>query len=405
MRIMIRAKLFTFLSVLHLRGFLCLKLMNIEVPTSVMLGESFWLNCTLDLESDDLYSVKWYKNEVEFYRHLPQDSPSGQKYDIPGVHLDLPKSVQGHVFLKNADMETEGLYRCEASAESPTFQTVAGEKQLKVYVLPPEGPKIDGSQSKYEVGDYVNVTCKSGPSKPGAVLKWYINGKEASPGLEIFYPPITHENGLQTSLLGLMFMVKPGDLFHGGAITLRCTATVSQTYSTSSEELIVGERFMDTSSPMNTLTVIAKDGPMITGGKAQYKVGDLLNVNCSSSKSRPAPQLHWYLNEEMISDGSLIYYPPIIHPDGEEIAVLGLRLRVQTKHLDENEEMRLKCTATLSKIINVRSEERRVGGNHRNSGLQVAENYGKISERNKCSSQCANFMKGLFLISGILYLL
>ena len=49
-------------------------------------------------------------------------------------------------------------------------------------------------------------------------------------------------------------MVKPGDLFHGGAITLRCTATVSQTYSTSSEELIVGERFMDTSSPMNTLS-------------------------------------------------------------------------------------------------------------------------------------------------------
>ena len=47
--------------------------------------------------------------------------------------LQLPKSIQGHVFLRNADMETEGLYRCEASAESPTFQTVAGEKQLKVY--------------------------------------------------------------------------------------------------------------------------------------------------------------------------------------------------------------------------------------------------------------------------------
>lgn len=74
------------------------------------------------------------------------------------------------------------------------------------------------------------------------------------PGLETFYPLINHENGLQTTLLGLKFMVKPGDLFHGGAITLRCTATVSQTYSTSSEELIVGERFMDTSSPMNTLS-------------------------------------------------------------------------------------------------------------------------------------------------------
>lgn len=78
-----------------------------------------------------------------------------------------------------------------------------------------------------------------------------------------------------------------------------------------------------------------------------------------------------------INDESLIRYPPIIHPDGEGTAILGLRLRVETKHLDENEEMRLKCTATLSRIINVRSEERTVGGNHRNSGLQVAENYGK----------------------------
>lgn len=72
--------------------------------------------------------------------------------------------------------------------------------------------------------------------------------------MEIYYPPENQENGLQTTYLGLMFLVKPGDLFNGGAITLRCTATVSQSYSTSSEELIIGERFMDASSPMNTLS-------------------------------------------------------------------------------------------------------------------------------------------------------
>ena len=74
---------------------------------------------------------------------------------------------------------------------------------------------------------------------------------------------------------------------------------------------------------------------------------------------------------------SLIYYSPITYPDGEEIAVLGLRLRVESKHLDEYGEIRLKCTATLSRIINVRSEERTVGGNHRNSAMHVAENYGR----------------------------
>lgn len=46
--------------------------------------------------------------------------------------------------------------------------------------------------------------------------------------------------------------------------------------------------------------VTAKDGPLITGGKTNYKVGELLIVNCSSSKSRQAPVLHWYLNDEMV---------------------------------------------------------------------------------------------------------
>ncbi|GBM32332.1 hypothetical protein AVEN_10666-1 [Araneus ventricosus] len=64
-------------------------MLSLDVPTAVMRGDSIWLNCTLDLESDDLYSVKWYKNDVEFYRYLPRDNPAGQKYDLPGVYLDV----------------------------------------------------------------------------------------------------------------------------------------------------------------------------------------------------------------------------------------------------------------------------------------------------------------------------
>ncbi|PRD33882.1 UNVERIFIED_CONTAM: hypothetical protein NCL1_16324 [Trichonephila clavipes] len=44
----------------------------------------------------------------------------------------LQKSVQGHVYLTKTDLDTEGIYRCEASAESPTFQTVEAEKPLKI---------------------------------------------------------------------------------------------------------------------------------------------------------------------------------------------------------------------------------------------------------------------------------
>ncbi|CAL1275894.1 unnamed protein product [Larinioides sclopetarius] len=89
---MFRSMITVFCLLLIASGSSGLKLMSLDVPTAVMQGDSIWLNCTLDLESDDLYSVKWYKDDVEFYRHLPRDSPSGQKYDIPGIRLDVSKT-------------------------------------------------------------------------------------------------------------------------------------------------------------------------------------------------------------------------------------------------------------------------------------------------------------------------
>ncbi|KAG8185307.1 hypothetical protein JTE90_023915 [Oedothorax gibbosus] len=348
------------------------------------------------------HDTRWIRSE----RDSGTSPPIGKFAMENRVKYTLQKSVQGHVYLTKANLDTEGIYRCEASAESPTFQTAEAEKPLKVFVIPQEDPEIVGSQSRYEVGEHVNVTCKSGPSKPAAVLKWYINGKEAEASLEISYPVVDHTNGLQTSLLGLYFMVKPKDLFQGGAITLKCTATVSQTYSTSSEELIVGEKFVGTAPAMNTLTVVAKDGPLITGGETQYRVGQVLNLNCSSAKSRPAPQLQWYLNEKQVIKSHLIRYPVTFHVDGDVTSVLGLRMLVRPDDLDDNGEVRLKCTATLSRVINVRSDERTLGGNHRNSGLQVAENFGKVSERSSCSSQLTfHSMLEMMAVSTLLVLL
>lgn len=54
-----------------------------------MKGDGVWLNCTYDLEREKLYSIKWHKNNVEFYRYLPEDAPPGQKYELDGIHLDV----------------------------------------------------------------------------------------------------------------------------------------------------------------------------------------------------------------------------------------------------------------------------------------------------------------------------
>ncbi|GFU00433.1 uncharacterized protein NPIL_266891 [Nephila pilipes] len=66
-----------------------LRLAKLDVSSAVIRGEPAWLNCSYTLEGDELYSVKWYKNNVEFYRFLPTDRPPGQKYDLQGVYVDV----------------------------------------------------------------------------------------------------------------------------------------------------------------------------------------------------------------------------------------------------------------------------------------------------------------------------
>ena len=81
-------------SIIYL-GVFGLKLTKIDVPDLVKMGDPVWLNCSYDLENNDLYSIKWYHStnksrpRGEFYRWLPKDNPPGQKYDSRGIHLDV----------------------------------------------------------------------------------------------------------------------------------------------------------------------------------------------------------------------------------------------------------------------------------------------------------------------------
>ena len=45
-----------------------IRLQHVEVPSVVAVGESASLSCDVDLEQDQLYSIKWYKENEEFYQ-------------------------------------------------------------------------------------------------------------------------------------------------------------------------------------------------------------------------------------------------------------------------------------------------------------------------------------------------
>lgn len=43
--------------------------------------------------------------------------------------------------------------------------------------------------------------------------------------------------------------------------------------------------------------VLPRGRPRISGGKALYHIGDVVDVNCTSERSKPAATLHWYIND------------------------------------------------------------------------------------------------------------
>lgn len=114
--------------------------------------------------------------------------------------------------------------------------------QFSVAALPEEGPRITGGQTRYQVGDTVRVNCTSGRSKPAATLKWIINGEPADHKLLIPYKTvITGREGLETTTLGLMFVVKHKH-FKRGDMKLKCVASIESVYTRSNEASAEGDR-------------------------------------------------------------------------------------------------------------------------------------------------------------------
>lgn len=77
-----------------------LKFVQLDVPGALHSGESTWLKCLYELGTDELYSVKWYKNNVEFFRYLPSDNPAGQNYELLGVFVNVSLCIFYEIVLQ-----------------------------------------------------------------------------------------------------------------------------------------------------------------------------------------------------------------------------------------------------------------------------------------------------------------
>ena len=71
-----------------------MRLNGLMVPSHKFRGQDSTLSCLYDMEGEQLYSVKWYKDDHEFFRFIPADRD--QKitiFRLPGVKVDVSTMV------------------------------------------------------------------------------------------------------------------------------------------------------------------------------------------------------------------------------------------------------------------------------------------------------------------------
>ncbi|KYN28979.1 hypothetical protein ALC57_01626 [Trachymyrmex cornetzi] len=217
-----------------------LRMTSLQIPEHVVLNETVRMQCNFNLDKELLYSVKWYKDGHEFYRYTPRDAPMVLTFPVPGVNVNRDESTESSVVLNNVNLTSSGRYRCEVSGEAPAFETVSDHGDMTVVVLPNEGPQITGGRSKYQVGDVVHMNCTSAPSKPPALLSWFINDEPVNTDYLIGPNIVNEGNGLETARLGLKFRVA-NKHFRRGDMKLKCLATIATVYLQSNEESVEGD--------------------------------------------------------------------------------------------------------------------------------------------------------------------
>uniref|UniRef100_A0A8D9F5U3 Ig-like domain-containing protein n=1 Tax=Cacopsylla melanoneura TaxID=428564 RepID=A0A8D9F5U3_9HEMI len=219
-----------------------LVLEKVIVPFFKKVGDSAILECRFDLEGEPLYSVKWYKENEEFYRYTPVSRTTVQTWRVAGTKVDENKSNSTHLYLRAVNLKSSALYRCEVSAEKPAFVSKQAGGYLSVILSPMRAPEIQGTDSQYSIGEDLDLNCTSAKSYPAQTLRWYINNElvpEDDPKVTN-YPPTVHQHGAIQSLSSIHTIIAD-EYFQNREMRVRCEASFAPTVWMGTKESTVIE--------------------------------------------------------------------------------------------------------------------------------------------------------------------
>ncbi|KAL1502012.1 hypothetical protein ABEB36_007225 [Hypothenemus hampei] len=237
--------LVTFILFQRIRNSMSLTGMRLNVPRAVRAGHSVTLGCEYDLEGAPLYSVKWYREYVEFYRYVPKEEPPIRVFPLQGIQVDVSVSNSKNLTLLSVGRDISGQFQCEVSADAPLFHTQLLSAPMTVAVVPVGVPLVLVDKSGLEQGRPLIATCHAPPSHPAGNVTFFVNDEKV-PGYTsettTSTPDQLEERTARLELTGVGGSWEP--------LRIRCEATLFRLYRANSIEVEVKP---DTPQPASVL--------------------------------------------------------------------------------------------------------------------------------------------------------
>ncbi|XP_037956740.1 uncharacterized protein LOC119686270 [Teleopsis dalmanni] len=207
---------------------------DLNVPEIVDFRDNVTLSCSYYMSGHTLNSVKWYKENFEFFRYSPMMHPVYMKFPVIGVQVQDGKYYCNEstcrLELSLLSAKSTGTYKCEVSGDAPLFQLAAKADNMTVAALPQYDPLIGNFHSMYRMEDFLNATCTSDYSSLPTKLSMYINGEQPMFG-ELLPSTDTsiaaHDYILRRQKLQVNINLTGPRFYHAGKILeLKCVAEI-----------------------------------------------------------------------------------------------------------------------------------------------------------------------------------
>ncbi|KAK8394089.1 hypothetical protein O3P69_006356 [Scylla paramamosain] len=201
------------------------RITELDVPAVALEGDDVHLRCDYEDEGgSSLYTLKWYKDDQEFFRHQPGRAPregddhcrDHHLYHVDGVTVDCWVSTERDVVLQSVTKATSGDYQCEVIGEHPKFRKETRRARLTIFSEDLRAPLLLGAEESYSLMDYVTLNCSSLNTEYMPELTWLINNRPANQSM-------VREVDSRTA--GLVFQVRP-EHFQRGEINVACVTSL-----------------------------------------------------------------------------------------------------------------------------------------------------------------------------------